>query len=117
MPAPIAGIDDFYELVAGEVLRELAKLDAEAAGIRHWLVIEDADRAAISEIDEDVEPGLGSLAEQGANAAYVTYTPGPPSEHVLAYVVMAGRVNSDVRRSYLLRGGGSLSLGQWEYTV
>ncbi len=74
-------------------------------------------------MDEEIEPSqlLRSHAEQGASAAYVTYTPGPAGEHVLARVLMAGVVNSDVRRSNITRDGDSLSLGlslgPWEDTV
>ncbi len=112
-------IHSFYGLVADHLLSEVRKLDAESAGIRHWLVIEDAGGVVITEVDEDVEPSsvLRSHAEQGANAAYATYTPGPPSEHVLAYVVMAGAVNSDLRKSEIMRDGESLSLGPWQDTV
>jgi hypothetical protein len=112
-------IDGFYELVAARLLPELRKLDAESAGIRHWLVIADADGVVITELDEDVESSavLTSHAERGANAAYAAYTPGPPAEHVLAYVLMAGVVNSDLRKSDIIRDGGSVSLGPWQDIV
>jgi hypothetical protein len=48
-------IHRFYELVADQVLPEPRKFDAESAGIRHWLVIEDADGIVITEVNEDVE--------------------------------------------------------------
>lgn len=112
-------IDTFFELVARAVEPELVKLDAESAGIRHWLVVEDSVGIAITEADEDVDSSraLQSFAAKGANAAYVTYTPGPPSEHILAYAVMAGPTNSDVRRSFISRTVISLELGPWEYAV
>ena len=112
-------IDAFFAVVADAVLPELEKLDADSAGVRHWFVVEDDIGIATTEAEEDADVGkaLGSFADQGANAAYVTYTPGPPSEHVLAYAVLVGPTNSDVRRSFIHRSGESLTLGAWEYTV
>jgi hypothetical protein len=112
-------IDSFFALVAERVLPELLKLDADSAGIRHWFVIEDAIGVEVADGDEDTDSSkaLMSFAEKDANAAYVTYSPGPPHEHVLAYAVMAGPTNSDVRRSAIIRSGESLTLGPWEYTV
>jgi hypothetical protein len=69
----------FFAVVANQVLPELAKLDAESAGIRHWFVIEDGRGLEITEADEgtDSSHALQPFASSGVNAAYVTYAPGP----------------------------------------
>ena len=112
-------LEPFYALVRERIVPELLKLDAESAGIRHWYVVEDSTGVDVTDVDEgtDFTKALRSLAETGASAAYVTYTPGPTSEHVLACAVLAGRTNSDVRRSFVSRSGQSITLGPWEDTV
>lgn len=112
-------LEPFYALISERIVPELLKLDAESAGIRHWYVVEDGTGVDVTEVEEgtDFSKALRSLAEAGASAAYVTYTPGPPSEHVLAYAVLTGGTNSDVRRSFISRSGESIALGPWEDTV
>lgn len=112
-------LEPFFALIRERIVPELLKLDAESAGIRHWYVVEDSAGVDVTDAEEgtDSSKALRSLAEAGANAAYVTYTPGPPSEHVLAYAILAGGTNSDVRRSFIARSGDSLTLGPWQDTV
>jgi hypothetical protein len=112
-------LEPFFTTVSDQMLPELAKLDAESVGIRHWFVVDDGQGVTIETADEEADSSkaLQSLAADDSNAAYVTYTPGPPSEHVLAYAVLAGSTNSDVRQSFISRRDGSLELGPWQYTV
>jgi hypothetical protein len=112
-------LEPFYALIRERIVPELAKLDAESSGIRHWYVVEDSAGVDVTDAEEgtDFSKALRSRAEAGASAAYVTYTPGPPSEHLLAYAILAGGSNSDVRRSFIARGAESITLGPWEDTV
>lgn len=118
-PRVVVYLESFFALIREHIVPELVKLDAESAGIRHWYVIEDSTGLDVTDADEGTDFGkaLRALAEAGATAAYVTYTPGPPSEHVLAYAVLAGGTNSDVLRSFIARSGDSITLGPWEDTV
>ena len=112
-------LEPFFAIIRERIVPELLKLDAESAGIRHWYVVEDSTGVDVTDAEEgtDFSEALRSLAEAGSTAAYVTYTPGPPSEHVLAYAILAGGTNSDVLRSYIARSGDSITLGPWEDTV
>lgn len=112
-------LEPFFAVIRERIVPELLKLDAESAGIRHWYVVEDDAGVDVTDAEEgsDFSKALRSLAEGGASAAYVTYTPGPPSEHVLAYAILAGGTNSDVRRSFIARSGESIAMGPWEDTV
>jgi hypothetical protein len=112
-------LEPFFARIRERIVPELAKLDAVSAGIRHWYVVQDSTGVDVTDAEEGTDFGkaLRSLAETGASAAYVTYTPGPPSEHVLAYAILAGGTNSDVRRSFIARSGESITLGPWEDAV
>jgi hypothetical protein len=46
----------------------------------------------------------------------VTYVPGRP-ERLLAYVVVSGPIQSDIRQATVVRDGASILLDGWEYLV
>lgn len=118
-------IETFFVAVLAESLA--ATLEREGLGptrrgqTRHWLVIKDAAGVEMTEATEDGLPphaSLDSLIRQDGveGAAYVTQHSG--DEIVAQAVVRDGtRLNSDLRRTRLIRTPQGVTVGPWEDAV
>lgn len=111
-------VDAFLATVSREVLGQLESVNPSSGPATHWLIVGQAARVELSVVEEGVPHELQETAiDQGADAvAYVSHLPGY-DEQILAQVLVAQPLNSDIRRSHVSRRDGIASLGPWEYTV
>lgn len=116
----MADINDFFAVLANEIEAAIKGLDPEANRRYHWIVIQDSVGITRSECEPSERAAheiLGSLLDAGVSgAAYITYVPRRP-HGVIAYALVGGMRNSDVRRAAIIREGSSVVVGQWEPTV
>jgi hypothetical protein len=111
-------VDRFFQLVADELAAVLAEADPASVELRHWILVDDTEGVAITEVGEDAVPheALAGLCDRGASgAAYVTYN--PKAEVVVAQVLVTEPRNFDIRRARTRRAADGVSLDEWEYTV